>query len=448
MLLKFFAGLGLSFFAGLALAQVPVGAQIALDPATNNQTNAAVNVLRAVVTNAQGQPLPGVTVSWRDDPLFTASPLSGTVITDAAGVAQISYSANGPSGRLVITCLPAPDNAVCVVFTIIANAGGNNNTVPNQGQPLSAVVTPTAANSRFVLVSGNNQTGFAGVALAQPLVARLESVVGGAPVPNFLMQWITLDFQGTGSLTPVQNATTDANGLTQITFTPPNANAGRRVLANFLNSAGNLGPGGNADFTVNVQAAPTLACAPTYSVNPMTTGQAAALQGNCTVNGVAATAGTEQWTFPAAAGPVVNGTAATSATRVVGAAPLQVAFSNAGNFTPSLTFTFNGVTSAAINAPITVTPPPTVACAPTVSPTPVLSGQAFTINGNCTVNGVAATAGTETWSIPAIAGQAATTVTRVLPAAALQRTIAASGAYSFGLQFSSPSGDSPAYTVA
>jgi outer membrane autotransporter protein len=180
----------------------------------------------------------------------------------------------------------------------------------------------------------------------------------------------------------------------------------------------------------------------------MTTGQAAALQGNCTVNGVAATAGTEQWTFPAAAGPVVNGTAATSATRAVGAAPLQVAFANAGNFTPSLTFSFNGVTSAAINAPITVTPPPAVACAPTVSPTPALSGQAFTINGNCTVNGVAATTGTETWSIPAIAGQAAATVTRVLPAAALQRTIAAPGAYSFGLQFTSAAGTSPAYNVA
>ncbi|MFM2399620.1 MAG: hypothetical protein RL341_1777, partial [Pseudomonadota bacterium] len=255
--LKTLFGLALTICAALAHAQVPVGAQIALDPATNNQINAngaGGNNLRATVTNAQGQPLAGVTISWREDPAFTAAPASGTAITDASGVALFNYNASGPSGRLVITCLPAPDSAVCVVFTIIAGPTGNNNTVPNQGQPLSAVVTPTTSNSRFVLVSGNNQTGFPGVPLVQPLVARLESVVGGAPVPNFLMQWLTLDFQGTGSLTLVQNATTDANGLTQITFTPPNANAGRRVLANFLNSAGNLGPGGNADFTVNMQA--------------------------------------------------------------------------------------------------------------------------------------------------------------------------------------------------
>jgi large repetitive protein len=425
-------------------AQVPVGARIALDAATNNQVNGsggAGNTLRATVTNAQAQPLAGVTVSWRDDPAFTGGPLSGTAVTDANGVAQFNYLANGPSGRLVITCLPAPDNAVCVVFTILAGAGGNSNTVPNQGQPLNATVTPTTANSRVVLVSGNNQSGSPGVALAQPLVARLESVVGGAGVPSAAVEWLTLDGSGTGSLTLVTTTQTDATGQTQISFTPPNANPGRQVIAGFPGGAGNTGNGGNSTFNVNVTT-PALNCAPTVSPAPATTGQPFTINGNCTINGAPAASGTETWTFPAASGI----TPATQ-TRTLPAALLTPAIATAGTYNLSVTFTSGTTVSGAFPLAVTVAPPPAVACAPSFSPSPAFSGQSFTINGNCTINGVAAANGTENWSIPAIGAQSAVNVNRVLPATPIQRVVTTPGSYSFSLQFTSPSGNSPVYAV-
>jgi large repetitive protein len=441
---KLLLGACLLACAAVCFAQVPVGAQIALDPTTNNQVNGsggAGNVLRATVTNRQGQPLAGVTVNWRDDPAFTGGPLSGTAVTDANGVAQFTYTANGPSGRLVITCLPAPDTAVCVVFTILAGPGGNANTVPNQGQPLNATVTPTSANSRIVLVSGNNQSGSPGIALAQPLVARMESVVGGAGVPNTAVEWVTLDSSGTASLTVVTTTQTDANGQTQISFVPPNANPGRQVIAAFPQSAGSSGNGGNSTFAVNV-ATPTLSCAPSVSPAPATTGQTFTINGNCTINGVAAAAGTETWTFPAASGV----TPATQA-RVLPAAALTPVIATAGTYNLSVTFTSGSTTSAAFPLVVTVAPPPAVACAPTISPATPVSGQLFTINGNCTIGGVAATAGTENWSIPAIGNQPAVNVNRVLPATPIQRAVSTPGSYSFSLQFTAAAGNSPVYAV-
>lgn len=400
--------------------------------------------------SATGAPVAGVPVERRQRN-FSDGQTRGSAREYSTGtdgrINQIPLFGYPATGEYTTFCLiTAPgfatnSSANCIDFVMTGTQ-----TPADQGVK-SITVSASPSNAVIQIATGDNQAGFPGVALAQPLVARMTDTTGAAGVANAQVQWLTLDASGTGSLTTVQTTTTDANGFTQISFTPPNANTGRRVIPSFPNTAGNTGTGGTSGFVVNVQATPVIACAPTYSINPMSVGQAVALQGNCTVNGVAATSGTEQWTFPAAAAPTLNGTAATAAARVLGNPPLQVSLGNAGNFTPSLTFTFSGVTSAAINAPITVTPPTAVACAPTVSPTPALSGQAFTINGNCTINGAAASAGTETWSIPAIGGQPATTVTRVLPAAALQRSVAAAGIYAFSLQFTSPSGNSPTYSV-
>jgi outer membrane autotransporter protein len=437
--------LGLWLFVGQAFAQTipPPGSTISVaggDPLTIVGGNTNGGVIQ--VNGPTGTPLANVRlqrqlITAAGAVLGTSSPINtdanGQLVQGILGPYPAPVSTEGGANRYCLVDAPAAPNGTnpCVEVSVL----GTLVTAP--AGPKTFTVTAGTVNSALAVVSGNNQTGVAGQALAQNLVAQMTAISGGAPVPNAPVQWITFDsVTGTGGLTTIANTTTDAGGQTQISFVPPNANAGRVVIATFP------GTQQGAQFTVNVQAAPTLACAPTFSPNPATAGQNFTVQGNCTINGVAATVGTETWTFPAASGV----TPATQ-TRVLPAAALTPVIASAGTYALSVTFTSGTTTSAPFPLSVTVGPPPAVACAPTVSPTPALSGQAFTINGNCTINGAPANAGTETWSIPAIGGQAATTVTRALPAAPLQRTVVTPGIYNFGLQFTSASGNSPAYTV-
>jgi outer membrane autotransporter protein len=389
-----------------------------------------------------GLPVPNVSVTWAitgysgtavpNNTLSSfngvATPLIGgtyTQTTDANGQASVLFTPGFSNAGIGIGVCPGLPpifytNPPCTGFGLSAPA-----------------FLPDPTNSAIAVVSGDQQTVTLGSALAQPLVARMTAITGGAAVAGATVQWLTYDtVTGTAGLTNITTTVTDATGTTSIPFTPPNANAGRVVLAAFPSTQQ------GAQFNVNVNPAPVLSCAPIVSPSPATVGQAFTINGNCTINGVAATTGTETWTFPAASGV----TPATQ-TRVLPAAALTPTIATAGTYPIALTFSSGGSTIVVNGFSVTVAPPPAVACAPTVSPTAFVTGQAFTINGNCTINGVAATAGTEGWTIPAIGVLAATNLSRVLPAAAIQQTVNTPGSYSFTLQFNSPSGNSPIYAL-
>jgi uncharacterized protein YhjY with autotransporter beta-barrel domain len=396
--------------------------------------------------DAGGNSIAGQNIIW----FLSTGATSSTGSIDGTPVAF-----NPPNNRVLKTTDAQGVSAVTFVNSAQPNAAVAVSACFAAGTPAAPSIGSPCSNAFIIyqpgltLQSGNNQTGPVGLPLPQPLSVRVTPTASNSTNPSPVgIPGITVNWQTFTAANPspvsLGSIVSDANGFANLSFTPPDTSPNRTVRA--LVTSNNAPDAAEISFTVSVQI-PTLNCTPTYSVSPVPTGQAVVLQGNCTVNGNAATTGVEQWAFPAASGAVVNGAAASSATRAIGSPPLQVTFSNPGNFTPTLTFSVDSVTTPAINAPVTVTPPPAVACTPRVSPSPAISGQTFTIEGNCTANGTAAAAGTETWTIPALDGQAAITLTRVLPAAVLQRTIATPGIYSFGLQFTTPSGVSPTYSV-
>jgi len=69
-----------------------------------------------------------------------------------------------------------------------------------------------------------------------------------------------------------------------------------------------------------------------------------------------------------------------------------------------------------------------VVCAPTATPSPAIVNQSITLRGNCSVNGVLATAGSEVWTV------GANTLTRPLAAPPLVVSFAAAGSQALSVQ--------------
>nr|MBA3654960.1 Ig-like domain-containing protein [Actinomycetota bacterium] len=145
------------------------------------------------VTDAQGNPVAGVTVDWTAGGGGTIDP--ATVVTDADGRATAERVLGTSAG------------------TQTAQAASGDLT------PVGFIHTAEAANPTSLrLISGNDQTGAVAATLADSLVVRLEdgngNGVGGKPVT-----WVVAT--GGGTVSPV-TATTDPNGLaaTQWTLGP------------------------------------------------------------------------------------------------------------------------------------------------------------------------------------------------------------------------------------
>jgi outer membrane autotransporter protein len=85
-------------------------------------------------------------------------------------------------------------------------------------------------------------------------------------------------------------------------------------------------------------------------------------------------------------------------------------------------------------------------CAPTVSPSPLVANQVATLNGNCTVNGVPATAGTEVWTVPNGQGGTAT-LNRPLAAPPLTLSFANAGAQDLNMTLQTPGGNFGPFAV-
>ncbi len=177
------------------------------------------------VTDAFGNPISGVTVTWTASGGGEVSPT--VVTTDANGLASTQRMLGSATG----------------VQTTQASAEGL------AGSPVTFTSTAVAGSAaRVVIVSGNGQSAAAGARLPQPLVVRVLDADGNG-VPNRAISWIVA--QGGGSFDPA-TSTTDANGEARSTWTlgpnPAEPNTASAVvsgigIANFSANATGTGPG-------------------------------------------------------------------------------------------------------------------------------------------------------------------------------------------------------------
>ncbi|HTE46056.1 MAG TPA: Ig-like domain-containing protein [Gemmatimonadaceae bacterium] len=168
---------------GLAPGAITVTAGAAQTAVVNTALASAIAVL---VTDASGNPLAGVSVS------FTPSSASGSVsatqvTTDATGTAQVTWTLGTVAGA---------DSLAVSVGTLT---------------PITAVATATPdIAAAIAVVSGNDQSAPAGTTLASPLSVKVTDKYGNA-VPNATVSW-TVD--NNGVLTQATTVT-DQNGVAQ-----------------------------------------------------------------------------------------------------------------------------------------------------------------------------------------------------------------------------------------
>ncbi len=160
----------------------------------DNQSAAAGAAVPAplvvIVTDAFGNPVPGIEVRW-DASDGSVDP--ATVETGADGQAA-TFRTLGPTA---------------------GTQGATASVDGLDGSPVSFTQTATAGNaSSLVLVSGNNQTADAGAALPNPLVVRLSDADWN-PIPGMAVSWVI--GQGGGSIAP--SGDTDASGVASAVFT-------------------------------------------------------------------------------------------------------------------------------------------------------------------------------------------------------------------------------------
>jgi hypothetical protein len=164
------------------------------DEQTGPVSSALADSLVVKATDALGNPVSGVEVTWSVAGGGSISPV--TVVTGADGLAA-AERVLGP------TATAQSAQATVAGFT---------------GSPVTFSHTAIPANpTALVKVSGDNQTGPAGFEVAQDLVVRLEddngNGIGGRPI-----SWVVSS--DAGSVNPT-SATTDPNGLAMTRWTLP-----------------------------------------------------------------------------------------------------------------------------------------------------------------------------------------------------------------------------------
>jgi adhesin/invasin len=144
------------------------------------------------VTDAFGNPFPGVAISW--------TPVGGGSVSETS-------TTTGQDGRSAVT-------------RTLGSASGEQSTQAASeglaGSPAVFTHTATAGSPSGVsIVSGNRQTGDPGTLLPQPLVVQVADAAGN-PVAGAAVAWIITG--GGGSLDP-QTSTTDASGRASSSWT-------------------------------------------------------------------------------------------------------------------------------------------------------------------------------------------------------------------------------------
>ncbi len=172
--------------------------------------NAFANPLVATVTDAAGNPVPGVNVT------FTAPAQSGASATFAGGVNTATTNASGVATSALIAA-----NGV---------AGGPYNVVASFGSSATATFALTNAQNlaaRITATAGGGQSTQIGTAFAGPLVATVTDA-GGNPVPNAVVTF-TAPAQSGASITfagGVNSATTNVSGVATSAAITANSHVG------------------------------------------------------------------------------------------------------------------------------------------------------------------------------------------------------------------------------
>jgi PKD repeat protein len=180
-------------FSAMALSENANGiAAVAGD----DQTGRAGSILGArlvvEVTDAFGNPIPNVPISWTAEGGGSVS--EAVVNTDTQGRASVERTLGPAAGRQ----------------TTLASSEGL------AGSPVTFIHTATAGSAAGLsVVSGDNQTARAGTRLPAALVVRLTDDDGNG-VPGAAVTWVV--GTGGGSVTP-QNSITDEAGLASAQWT-------------------------------------------------------------------------------------------------------------------------------------------------------------------------------------------------------------------------------------
>jgi hypothetical protein len=159
------------------------------------------------VTDAFGNPIPGVTITWTA--IGGGSVSEGSTVSDASGLASVTRTLGSTAG---------PQST-------LAESPGLS------GSPVTFLHTATSGSATGVaIVSGNEQSGVPGTALAQPLVVQVNDASGN-PVAGAPVTWVVTG--GGGTLDP-STSTTDATGRASSVWTlgpAPGSNTAEAVVS-------------------------------------------------------------------------------------------------------------------------------------------------------------------------------------------------------------------------
>ncbi|HEU4569631.1 MAG TPA: Ig-like domain-containing protein [Gemmatimonadales bacterium] len=198
------AGLpAVTFTATAGVATATAIAKAGGDAQSDTATHTLATPLTVLVTDAFANPVAGAQVAWTRT--YGSGTLSAdTVVTDAAGHAQVSYTLGAPGTDSVEAQLVG--TSAFVTFTATAVAGSYT----------------------IVEVSGNGQADTVARTLPLPMVAEVRFAGTSTPAPGVMVHWSIL--YGGGSLS-VDSSLTDSLGRAQATYTLDTLSGSAEVMA-------------------------------------------------------------------------------------------------------------------------------------------------------------------------------------------------------------------------
>lgn len=202
--------------AGLTLGPAPGLNQVtASAPGTNSLTLEATGLLPTKVTIWSGSNQQGASGQALTNPLILR-------VTDAAGKsvpgAAASFTVTGGGGSLGSSASATDVNGRASATLILGPAPGSNTVTGGSGALTPVTFTATGVGSAaaaIAIVSGNDQNGPAGSALAEPFVV-LVTDAGSAPVNGATVSFAVT---GGGGTLSAGNATTGPTGQASVTLT-------------------------------------------------------------------------------------------------------------------------------------------------------------------------------------------------------------------------------------
>ena len=236
-----------------SLTQIIYGLPTSITVSSGSSQSAAVNTnyanpLVAVVKDANGDPVPNITVTWAANATTTApggTLSAATSTTDANGLASINVTANSKAGSFQVTASAVGPPAQ---FTLTNTAGAATSITISSGSPQAAVI-----NTQF----------------QQPLTV-LVTDAGSNPV-----QGVTVTYVGNGTTAnaslSASSAVTDSGGFAHVIATANGTTGTYSVTATA--GSGVSARSVNFDLTNNTAGTTTSLLPPTQTViygNPIT----------------------------------------------------------------------------------------------------------------------------------------------------------------------------------